>query len=204
MQTDEPDLSHRILVAHREPERGAELRSMLERIGHAVIGLAHTLDEVVAAVQDGRPEVIVASLRLRDGDSIQALVDVSRDRPIPSIIVTPRSDLDSVERALDDHVMAYLVEPVQHQDLRPTIRLVMTRFEQFLELQREVVDLKATLAARKSIEKAKGLLMRRRGIGEAEAFRLLQRTANNQRRKLAEVAAAVLLADGLLDEQATG
>lgn len=204
MSTDEPDLNHRILVAHREPERSDELRAMLERIGHAVIGLAHTLDEVVTAVQNGRPDVIVASLRLRDGDSIQALVDASRDQPIPSIIVTPRSDLESVERALDDHVMAYLVEPVADEDLRPTIRLVMARFEQFLELQREVVDLKQTLETRKTIEKAKGLLMRRRGIGEAEAFRLLQRTANNQRRKMAEVAAAVLLADGLLDGQATG
>lgn len=128
------------------------------------------------------------------------MIDIARVCPIPSVIVTKRSDLQAVERALDDHVMAYLVEPIEQDDLRPTIQLAMTRFEQFSELQKEVQDLKGALQARKMIEKAKGLLMKKRSLDEATAFRLLQTTANKERRKLVEVAEALLLADGMLSD----
>jgi response regulator NasT len=189
--------SHRILVAHHDTERGNELSQLLTSLGHDVAGHVSTRADVMATCRGTRPDLILSSLRLEDGDAIRSLIDISRIDPLPSIIVTPRSDLASVERALEDHVMAYLVEPVVEEDLRPTIKLVLARFEQFRELQAEVQDLKSALTARKTIEKAKGVLMKQHGLDESEAFRMLQKTAASKRRKLLDIADAILLARDL-------
>lgn len=183
---------HRILVAHRNDSRRIDLRSMLESIGHVVVGEASTHSEVVGLATETAAEVIVSSLRLSDGDGIAALIEVSREQPLPSVIVTPRSDLAHVQHALEDHVMAYLVEPITAEDLRPTIALVMSRFAQFQELQKEVEDLKTALTARKVIERAKGMVMKEHALDEQTAYRNLQKLANAQRRKLVEVAEDVL------------
>ncbi len=184
--------THRILVAHRDDDRRGDLQAMIESIGHVVVGAAGTTREVVSLANEANAEVIVSSLRLADGDGIAALLQVARDQPLPSVIVTHRSDLEHVQHALEDHVMAYLVEPITAEDLRPTIALVMNRFSQFQDLQKEVEDLKTALAARKTIERAKGALMKQHGLDEDAAYRMLQKLASAQRRKLAEFARALL------------
>lgn len=189
--------THRILVAHRDAEHREHLCHMLESIGHQVIGSVGTCSEVVTIAAERSAEVIVSSLYLVDGDGIDALVEASRTQPIPSVIVTPRTDLEHVTHALEDHVMAYLVEPVSSEDLRPTIMLVVNRFEQFQDLQKEVDDLKSALRARKTIEKAKGLLMKHKGLDEPTAYRMLQTRANEQRRKMLEVAEEILSTDSV-------
>lgn len=186
------EATQRILVAHHNPERRLELEDLLRSIGHSVVATVGTRHELIAAVDRTEVNVIVSSLRLADGDGIEALITASQDDPIPSVIVTPRTEQEAVLHALDDHVMAYLVEPVTANDLRPTIQLVVNRFEQFKELRQEVDDLRAALAARKVIERAKGLLMQRDAIDENAAHRLLQQLANDRRKKLIEIAHAVL------------
>lgn len=196
--TDMPEATPRkILVCHRDAARRAELQSALESLGHAVVAAVGKRWDVVELARKHRPEVILSSLRLEDGDSIDALVEVSREDPVPSVIVTTRTDLEAVERALDDHVMAYLVEPVTAADLQPTIVLVLSRFEEFQALRREVDTLKSAMEARKVIEKAKGQLMKAKQLPEADAYRLMQKLASEKRRKLVEIAEAILLTGGL-------
>ena len=125
---------------------------------------------------------------------------IRRSDPIPSIIIAKRADHEAVEKALRDHVMAYLVEPVSRLDLKASIYLVIERFKEFRQLREENAELKAALEARKWVEKAKGILMKEKDLSEAEAFSTLQKLASRKRTKLIDVARIVVEADGLLGD----
>lgn len=147
------------------------------------------------------PDVLISSLRLDDMDGVRALIECSYDEPIPSIIVAKRADEELVERAMQDHVMAYLVEPVTRLDLKASIFLVQRRFEQFQALREENKELRAALDARKWVERAKGILMKQKEIDEPEAFRMLQKLASTKRKKMLDVARIIVEADGLLGDE---
>jgi response regulator NasT len=100
-----------------------------------------------------------------------------------------------IQRAEADHVMAFLVKPIKQADLEPAIAIAMRRFEQFQALQKETADLRQALEDRKVIEKAKGVLMKKAGLDENEAFRRLQRLASDRNRKLVDVAQMILTAE---------
>ncbi len=153
---------------------------------------------VECSLGDEPPELIVLGADLADIDAVATLVQISRSRAIPSIIVTPTSSLEVVEKALDDHVMAYLVEPVEVEQFKPTIHLVTRRFAQFTELSQEVEELKDALAERKVVERAKGILMRRADIDEDEAYKRLRRMATDGRMKLVEAARQVIAVESAL------
>src|SRR5262249_59798371 len=91
-----------------------------------------------------------------------------------------------IRRAESDHIMAYLVKPIKQSDLGPVIALVLRRFEQFQALIQEAADLRQALEDRKVIERAKGILMKRAGLDEQDAFRRLQRLSRGRKPKLCE------------------
>lgn len=183
-----------VLVAHSDPGRREHLQEVLEGMEHKVVSSVATGRALIKECLRLNPDLIVSNVDLDDMDGIDALIEASRHEPRPSVIVASDDDMEKVEKALEDHVMAYLVEPVDQDTLRPTIYLVRQRFEQFQELRQEIRDLKSALSARKSVERAKGLLMRERNLDEDAAYRLLRKTANDRRKTMAEVAEALLLA----------
>ena len=97
-----------------------------------------------------------------------------------------------------DHILAYLVKPIKQADLEPAIGIAMRRFEQFQALRKETSDLKQALEDRKVIEKAKGVLMKKAGLDEHDAFRRLQKLASDKNRKLIEIAQMILTAEEAL------
>jgi response regulator NasT len=141
-----------------------------------------------------RPDLIVCGVQLADGDAIELLVKIGETAPIPAIIVTDKDSLGNVEHALEDHVMAYLIEPIDVEQIQPTIYLVLRRFEQFQALLEQVQDLRQALADRKIIERAKGILMSQGEMDETDAFQRLQRMATDKRKKLVEIAQAIVTA----------
>lgn len=157
--------------------------------------------DLIDRTREEPPDVLISSLRLDDMDGVRALIECSYDEPIPSIIVAKRADEELVERAMQDHVMAYLVEPVTRLDLKASIFLVQRRFEQFQALREENKELRAALDARKWVERAKGILMKQKAIDEPEAFRMLQKLASTKRKKMLEVARIIVEADGLLGDE---
>ena len=128
-------------------------------------------------------------------DGIEAAIQIYRERPVPVILVSAHHDTAIVERAEADHVMAYLVKPIRQHDLAPTIAIAMHRFEQFQALRQETADLRQALTDRKAIERAKGILMKKTGLDEPEAFRRLQKLASEKNCKLVEIAVMLLTAD---------
>jgi len=194
--------SCRIVLAHPDPDRRATLTEILERLGHEVVMTASNQNELVGAGISKEADLIVTAIRLAEGDGVDALLEIEKHAPLPAVVIAREHEMEQVEKALADHVMAYLAEPVTEDDLRPTIHLVRRRFEQFEDLRQEVDDLREALAARKEIEKAKGKLMERHHLTEEDAYRRLQKMASSRRIKMLEVAKAILLAEEVEEDLA--
>jgi response regulator NasT len=128
-------------------------------------------------------------------DGLDAVTTIFREQAVPAVLLTAYADAGWVERARDAGVFAYLIKPVTEQDLGPAISLAWLQFEQFQALRREADSLRQSLEDRKVIERAKGAVVRRVGLPEAEAFRRLRKCASDHNQKLVEVAQRVLAAE---------
>ena len=190
--------SLRVLIADDESIRLLSLRAQLAALGHRVVAEASTGEEVVALAASTQPDLAILDIKMPLVDGIEAAERITQARPIPIILLTAYSEAQLVERAAQANLSAYLMKPVSEEDLLPALTLALTRFNQFQALHREVVDLREALEARKVIEKAKGILMRRLDLTEEEAFRRLQRQSQEGNRKLAQVAEAIVVADQML------
>jgi AmiR/NasT family two-component response regulator len=190
--------SLRILIADDESIRLLSLRAQLAALGHRVVAEASTGEEAVAFAVSTQPDLAILDIKMPLVDGIEAAERITQARPIPIILLTAYSEAQLVERAAQANISAYLMKPVSEEDLLPALTLALTRFKQFQALRREVVDLREALEARKVIEKAKGILMRRLDLTEEEAFRRLQRQSQEGNRKLAQVAEAIVVADQML------
>lgn len=187
--------SLRIVVADDEVDMRDWLTRMLPRLGHEVVGVAADGQQLVDRCLEARPDLAITDIRMPLLDGIQAAQRIYDDRPLPVILVSAFHDPELIARAEADHVLAYLVKPIEQKDLAPAIAIAMRRFEQFETLRREAADLRQALEDRKTIERAKGIVMRRAALDEADAFRRLQDLASRQNRKLVEIARQLLLAE---------
>ncbi|MDR5684114.1 MAG: response regulator [Armatimonadota bacterium] len=188
----------RILIADDEAIRVMTLRTQLRSLGFDVVAEASTGAEAVRLAEQHEPDLAILDIKMPEMDGIAAAHEIVRRRPIPIILLTAYSELDLVERASEAGVFAYLVKPVSEEELLPAILLARARFEEFRVLEGEVRDLREALEARKVIERAKGILMKRLGLSEAEAFRRMQVQSQKENRKLVEIARAIVTAHGVM------
>jgi response regulator NasT len=188
----------RILIADDEAIRLMTLRTQLRALGFEVVAEATTGRQAVELASRCEPDLAILDIKMPELDGIAAAREITAHRPIPVILLTAYSEPELVERATEAGVFAYLVKPVSEEDLLPTILLARARFEEFRLLQLEVADLREALEARKVIERAKGILMKRLGISEAEAFRRMQVQSQKENKKLVEIARAIVTAHGVL------
>ncbi len=185
----------RVLIADDESLHVMRLRAALEELGYQVVAEASTGTEAVSLAMRVRPELAILDIKMPELDGIEAARQIMTEYPIPVLLLTAFSDDDLVERATEAGIFAYLVKPVSTQELRPAIRLAQTRFNELMLLHKEVDDLRQALEDRKLVERAKGILMKRRHLNEEEAFRILRDRSQAESKKMSEIAQAVLLAD---------
>ena len=185
----------RIAVADDERDMRDYFQAILPCFGHSVVAVASTGLELVEKCRETHPELVITDIKMPDMDGIEAARQIYQEFPVPVILVSAYHDQELVERAEQDHILAYLVKPIKQADLEPAIAIATRRFDQFQALMQEAANLRQALEDRKQIEKAKGLLMKRAGLDEHEAFRRLQRMASERNRKLVEIATMILTAD---------
>jgi two-component system, response regulator PdtaR len=185
----------RIAVADDEADMRDYFQVLLPRLGHTVVAVAKNGRELVEKCRAAEPDLVITDIKMPEIDGIEAAIQIYRERPVPVILVSAHHDATLIERAETDHVMGYLVKPIRQSDLAPTIAIAVHRFEQFQTLRQEAVDLRQALTDRKSIERAKGVLMKKTGLDEPGAFCRLQKLASEKNRKLVEIASMILTAD---------
>lgn len=191
--------SLRILIAHSNQNTLTTINNAVSTLGHTVIDAVETGEALIKCSESFRPDLVISGVKMPDLDGIRALTLIGSETPVPGIIVTPKSDLELVETAALDHIMAWLVEPIRTVDLAPAILLVHRRAQEFAELRKENHDLRTALVDRKTIEQAKGILMKSAGLDEGEAFKRLQKMASRKRIRLIEMAQAVIHAEDAID-----
>ncbi len=195
--------SLRIAVAEDDPNLLAFYKEALSRLGHTVVATARTGNELIEQCRRTQPELVLTDIQMPDMDGIEAAARIYRDNPIPVILVSGYHDADFIRRAQENHVLAYLIKPVQDADLATAIAIAYGRFEEFQALRQEAADLRQALADRKVIEQAKGILMKRAGLDEQAAFRRMRRLAMDQNAKLVDIAQMILTAEQAFSPPAT-
>jgi len=185
----------KIALADDEPDTREFFRVVLARLGHEVVVEAETGQQLAERCRMAPPDLILTDIKMPDMDGIAAAEIVNRDREVPVILVSAHHDAELIVRAGTDHIMAYLIKPVKEADLETAIYLAVLRFEHFQKISKEAASLRQALEDRKVIERAKGVLMKRARLDEAEAFRRLQKIACDKNKKLVEIAQMLVTAE---------
>jgi two-component system, response regulator PdtaR len=187
----------RILIAEDETIIRLDLRKLLEEAGHEVCAEARDGVEAVELADAERPELAILDVRMPRLDGIEAAKRILEERPIPIVMLTAYGQEELVARAVEAGVFGYLVKPFRESDLLPAIATARARHEELSALREEADSLAEALAARKSIERAKGLLMEREGLSEQDAFTRLRRASQVSGKPLKVVADALIATIGV-------
>jgi len=180
----------RIVVAEDEALIRMDLVEMLAREGYEVIGEAANGEDAVHMVRERKPDIALFDVKMPIKDGITAAEELRGQVPI--VMLTAFSQRELIERANNAGVMAYLVKPFTISDLIPAIEVARSRFFERSILEGEIATLEGKLAARKTVERAKGILMSEHGLSESEAFTWIQRGAMDRRLSMVQVAQSLI------------
>ncbi len=192
MAAADPPRAPRVLVAEDESLIRLDLVEMLREEGYDVCGEAADGASAVRLAQELKPDLVIVDVKMPVLDGLSAAEQIVAARIAPVVVLTAFIQRDLVERAREAGVMAYLVKPFGHKDLVPTIEMAVSRFAELIALESEVADLSGRLAARKLIDRAKGVLQSAHGMTEPQAFRWIQQASMDRRRSMRAVAEDVL------------
>jgi two-component system, response regulator PdtaR len=182
----------RVLIAEDETIIRLDLRAQLEQLGYVVCAEARDGDEAVELAATLIPDVAILDVKMPNGDGVHAARRILAQRSIPIVLLTAYSDPELVGRATEAGVSGYLVKPFQPRDLLPAIETAVARHGELVELREETAGLAEALAARKAIERAKGLLMRHEGLSEGDAFARLRAASQRSGQPMKTIADAIV------------
>jgi len=186
----------RVLVAEDEALIRLDLTEMLRETGHDVVGEASNGQEAIDLARALSPDIVILDVKMPVLDGLSAAEVIGRESLAPVVMLTAFSQRELVERARDAGVMAYVVKPFTIADLTPAIEIARSRWAQTKALELEIADLEERLETRKSVDRAKGILMGKLRLSESDAFRWIQKTAMDRRMGMREVADAVIKSMG--------
>jgi two-component system, response regulator PdtaR len=182
----------RVLIAEDETIIRLDLRGLLEGAGHEVCAEAKDGVEAVELARSRQPDVALLDVKMPGLDGIEAARQILDERPIPIVMLTAYGQDELVSRAIEVGVFGYLVKPFREADVLPAIQTARARHEELEELREETESLAEALAARKAIERAKGILMAQEGLTEQDAFARLRKASQVSGRPLKVVAEALI------------
>jgi response regulator NasT len=154
--------------------------------------------QLLAQVRAVEPDVIIIDRDSPDRDTLEHVCMVTRDQPRPIVMFADDGDRMAIRAAVDAGVSAYVVGGLKAERIRPIVDVAIARFEQFQAMRQELDQTKANLAERKQIERAKGMVMKSRGVSEEEAYGLLRKLAMERNQRIAQVSENVIAMAELL------
>jgi len=188
-------MATRVVIAEDEAIIRLDLRETLEEEGYLVVGETGRGDHAIDLARDLRPDVAILDVKMPYMDGLQAAAAISGERLCAVLILTAFSQREVIEQARDAGALAYLVKPFQKSDLVPAIELAIARYREMQALTDEVKDLEDRLATRKLVDRAKGVLMDKHGLSEADAFSFIQKRAMSDRVRMRDIAERVIAGD---------
>ena len=190
--------SPKIAIVDESPIRAAILEEGLREAGFTDVVHIDEMQSLLSRIYALDPDVIVIDLENPSRDILEQMFQVSRAVRRPVAMFVDQSDAASIQASVDAGVSAYIVDGLKKERLKPILDLCISRFNAFARLQDELDRTKSALEDRKVIERAKGILMRLKGLTEDEAYVLLRSTAMREKKKIGEIAQSILTASELL------
>jgi len=186
------DLSLTIAIVDESRSRAAIIEDGLREAGYTKIVHIDEMTNLLARLYATDPDVVVIDLENPSRDVLEQLFQVSRLVKRPVAMFVDQSDTGMITKAIDAGVSAYVVDGLKKERVKSILDMCVARFQAYARLQNELDQAKSALEERKVVERAKGLLMKHKGIAEEEAYALLRRRAMNEKKKIAEIAQAVV------------
>jgi response regulator NasT len=188
----------RIVIVDDSGARASVLEEGLREAGYDDIHFVPPSGAFVARIERMAPDVVLMDLGSPSRDTLEEMLLVSRALAKPIAMFVDQSDESMIGAAIDAGVSAYVVDGLRKDRVKPILELAVRRFTAFSRMQTELDEARTALANRKTIDKAKAIVMAQRGLSEPEAYALLRSTAMNQGRRLIDVADALITASSLL------
>lgn len=182
----------RVMLVDDDPERRALVAGALAGSGLSVVAELATADDLLRAVSSCTPDVVIVDLESPDRDILEHMRCLSRDNPHPVVMFATASDSDTIREAIEAGVSAYVVDGLSPGRVRAVVEVAIARFRQYASLQSELAAARTSLAQRKLIDRAKGILMTRGGRSENDAYHALRKLAMDQNKTIAEIAQGVI------------
>ena len=185
-------MGYKVVIADDESIIRMDLRELLEEAGHTVVGEATNGAEALEMVKWEQPDIVLMDVKMPKLDGIHAAQMIAHDNLAPVLLLTAYSQKDIVDRAKTSGVLGYLVKPVTPVNLFPAIEVAISQFKRQEEMNNRLNEIEESLATRKLVERAKGILVDIYSISENEAYRRLQQYSMKKRKSIKEVAQAVV------------
>ncbi|WP_301959990.1 ANTAR domain-containing response regulator [uncultured Dialister sp.] len=183
---------YRIVIADDEALICMDLREMLEEAGHEVVGIGSDGVEALNLVKEKKPDLAILDVKMPRLDGIQAARMIAHDNLAPVVLLTAFGDEDMIEKAKKSMVFGYVMKPVEEKTLFPAIQIAVSQYRQKKDMVDRVKNMERELAARKIVDRAKGLLMDYYHITEEDAYRRMQQTSMKWGITIADVAQKVV------------
>ncbi len=193
-------MSCKVLVCDDERPVAIGLQGQLESLGYDVVAVVEDGQRAIEACRRTMPDVVMMDIEMPGLDGLSAARQIARDPGTPVIILTAHGHPTLVDQAVQDGVVQYLLKPVTSPALHASIQTAMAQSREVRELRDKATQLEGTLRDRKVIERAKGLLMTRKGLSESDAFRYLQRQSQDRRMPMAKLAESIVQAEELYED----
>ncbi len=192
------DADLHILLIDQNVMRASVLEEGLKEAGYSHVTVVRNMQNLLRRIVDEEPDVIFIDLGNPSRDVLEQMFQVSRCVRRPIAMFVDRSDSDMIKAAVDAGVGAYVVDGLKKERIKAILEMAVSRFSAFSELRDELDRARQALSERKVIERAKGILMREKGVSEEAAYGLLRKAAMNESRRVLEIAQAVVTATELL------
>ena len=191
-------MSLRVIVVDDEADRASSVRHALEGAGFVVVATFGTGADLPRKLAELAADVVIVDIDSPDRDTLEDMRRVTMEQRRPVVMFAQDGKPETIKAAIKAGVAAYVVDGLKPDRVRPVIDVAIARFAQFQELRLELDKARTTLAERKLVEKAKGILMKRRKVDEDEAYRLMRRMSMDQKRRLIDIANKIIEAAELL------
>jgi response regulator NasT len=192
------DLTLKIVIVDENPIRAAILEDGLREAGFNQVMRVNETANLLARIYALDPDVILIDLENPSRDVLEQMFQVSRIVKRPIAMFVDSSDSASIQASVDAGVSAYIVDGLKKERMKYILDLCISRFNAFSRLQTELDHAKTALEDRKIIDRAKGLLMKAKGLNEEQAYALMRKTAMNENKKIADIAQSIVMAADLL------
>lgn len=191
-------MSLKVMIIDHNPTRTVVLTEAVRELGHVVVANLGPDSDILREVHDQQPDVILIDMDLPDRDTLESMRLISAETPKPIVMFAEQSDSQTISEAISSGVSAYIVDGLNPKRLRPIMDVAIARFQEHQALKSELQTTRNQLAERKEIEKAKGIMMRAKGLDESAAHAAMRKLAMDRNVRMIEVARMIISADELL------